>query len=114
MTFEDQAKPIWKQNVAVSTSLKSLTVIDENLTVIEIDVAPWLFPKEMALENFVGAFSLVELLFNGLAERHLVNVSQDEIRFDDLSKLFQSSIKGMLLGIGIELAGPLGGTNSCK
>ncbi len=58
--------------------------------------------KGNGLGEFVRAFNLVQLLFNGLAEFDVVDISQDENRFDNLAELFQRFVQGMLLRVRIE------------
>ncbi len=55
-----------------------------------------------AAQQFVRAFNLVQLLFNGLAEFDVVDISQDENRFDNLAELFQRFVQRMLLRVRIE------------
>jgi hypothetical protein len=64
--------------------------------------------------EFVGVFSLVELLFDRLAEGKIIQVPQDEIRFENLAKLFEHPIQGMLFGIRVEALEQLRGRGLLK
>jgi len=57
----------------------------------------------------VGPFDLVELIFDGLTQRQVVNVAQDEQGFDDLSGGLESLIQGVLSGVGVEPPEDVGG-----
>ena len=50
----------------------------------------------------VGEFNLVELALDGLPQAQVIDIAQDEQRFDDLAEGFQGLIERMLSGIGIQ------------
>lgn len=47
----------------------------------------------------IGQFHFVELFLDGLAQGKVIDVAQDEQRFDDLPEGLESLIEGVLAGI---------------
>src|SRR4029453_10281790 len=61
------------------------------------------------LRKLVGALAFVELLFNRLAEFHLINETQDKVGFRDFAKLFERLIQRVVFRVGIQPSKELGG-----
>ena len=58
----------------------------------------WISDRDSACES-VRQFDLVQLLFNGLAQFDLIDVVQDEHRFDDLAESLHPLIEAVLVRV---------------
>ena len=52
--------------------------------------------------KFIDQLDLVELLFNRLPQLYIIDITQDEIGFDDLAESFERLVKRVLTGVRIE------------
>ena len=58
--------------------------------------------KEHRFGESVGQLNLVQLLLNALTQFQIIKVGQDELRFDDVAKLFQCTIEWVIPGVGTQ------------
>src|SRR6266446_1025914 len=61
------------------------------------------------LRKLVGALTFVELLFNRLAEFHIINDTQNKVGFRDFAELFERLIQRVLFRVGVQSSKELGG-----
>ena len=61
-------------------------------------------PVSDGVGQAVGAFALVELLLDALAQFDLVDVAQQKLGFNQPAQLFQGPVKRVLAGLGVEAA----------
>jgi hypothetical protein len=66
-------------------------------------------PERDGLRELIGIFALVQLLFNRLPKFHVINETQNKVRFRDFAEFFERLIQGMLFRVGVESSEELRG-----
>ena len=50
----------------------------------------------------IGILAFVELLFNRLAELHIIHETQQKVGFQDFAEFFEGLIQRVVFGVGVE------------